>query len=498
MSRYLEFASFLLLSPAIFGQTAGSVGMFEGNSDVGTLLHPGAASYDPSTRSYTVTGSGENMWGTKDAFHFVWKKVSGDATLTADIRIVSEGGDAHRKAVLMMRQSLDADSAYADAAIHGDGLTSLQFRDEKGASTHEVQSNTSSPGKLRLTKRGNDFYMSIAGSGEELRVSGSSARFALQNPFYIGIGVCAHNKDRSEKAVFSNVELTALPAVSEAKPVLHSTLEIITVSSTDRRAVYTVADHIEAPNWTPDGASLIFNSKGRLHRIPVKGGKPEEIDTAFAVRCNNDHGISPDGTMLAISDGSQQDRRSRIYVVPISGGTPRLVTEKAPSYWHGWSPDGKTLTFCGQRDGEFDIYTIPVEGGTETRLTTAKGLDDGPEYSPDGKYIYFNSERTGRMQIWRMRPDGTEQEQITSDDYNNWFPHISPDGRLMAWLTYEKDVTGHPANKEVMLRVMSLADKKVRVLAKLFGGQGTINVPSWSPDSRRLAFVSYQLLPVSQ
>ena len=181
--------------------------------------------------------------------------------------------------------------------------------------------------------------------------------------------------------------------------------------------------------------------------------------------------------------------------MPIEGGAPRRITKNAPSYWHGWSPDGATLAFVGQRNGNFDIYTIPVTGGEETRLTTAKGLDDGPEYSPDGRYIYFNSDRTGRMQIWRMRADGSAQEQITSDEFNNWFPHISPDGRWMVFLTYEKEVTGHPENKNVMLRLMSLEDKKLSLLAKLLGGQGTINVPSWSPDSKRIAFVSYELIP---
>jgi Tol biopolymer transport system component len=170
------------------------------------------------------------------------------------------------------------------------------------------------------------------------------------------------------------------------------------------------------------------------------------------------------------------------------------MTQTGPSYWHGWSSDGKTLAFVGQRNGEFDIYTVPATGGEETRLTTAKGLDDGPEYSPDGQYIYFNSERTGHMQIWRMHPDGSAQEQVFADDYNNWFPHISPDGKWMVFLTYEKNVTGHPENKDVMLRLMSLEDKKIAVLAKLFGGQGTMNVPSWSPDSKSVAFVSYQLV----
>jgi TolB protein len=288
--------------------------------------------------------------------------------------------------------------------------------------------------------------------------------------------------------------LTLLIAVLAADPVV-STLETITVSSAQRRVVSVFQSHIEAPNWTRDGKHLIYNGGGLLYKIPVAGGAPEKIDTGFATRLNNDHGISFDGKWLAISDSSQEPRRSQIYVLPITGGTPRKVTKLAPSYWHGWSPDGKTLTYCAERNGNFDIYTIPFEGGEETRLTTADGLDDGPEYAPDGAYIYFNSVRTGRMQIWRMKPDGSNQEQLTFDDANNWFPHVSPDNKRIVFVTFEKDVVGHPANKNVELRMMNLKDRKVTTLAKLFGGQGTINVPSWSPDSKRVAFVSYRLVP---
>jgi TolB protein len=288
--------------------------------------------------------------------------------------------------------------------------------------------------------------------------------------------------------------VTAMPTTN-SQAVLHSTLETITVASTDRHVTYTSAGHFEAPNWTPDGGSLIFNRDGRIWRIPVAGGAPSHIDTGFATRCNNDHGISPDGKMIAISDQSVAPHLSIIYTVPIGGGNPHRVTERYPSYWHGWSPDGSALAFCGQRDGKFGIFTIPPDGGEETCLTITDGLDDGPDFSPDGKYIYFNSDRTGMMQIWRMRPDGKNPEQITSDDFNNWFAHPSPDGKWIVFLSYDKDVKGHPANKDVQLRLMSLSDGKIKVLAKLFGGQGTINVPSWSPDSLRLAFVSYQLLP---
>ncbi len=297
-----------------------------------------------------------------------------------------------------------------------------------------------------------------------------------------------------EKAVFSKVDLKTEATVAPAHPTLYSTLEIVPISNGDRRVVYATQGRIEAPNWTQDGKLILFNRDGRILRMPATGGTPEAIDTGFATHLNNDHGISPDGSLLAFSDQSQGDHESRIYIVPLAGGTPRRITARGPSYWHGWSPDGKTLTFCGARNDEYDVYTIPATGGEESRLTTAKGLDDGPEYSPDGKYIYFNSVRTGLMQIWRMKPDGSEQEQVTSDDFNNWFAHISPDGKWMVFLTYDKSVTGHPENKDVMLRLMRLdGEKKITVLAKLFGGQGTINVPSWSPDSRELAFVSYEL-----
>jgi Tol biopolymer transport system component len=227
--------------------------------------------------------------------------------------------------------------------------------------------------------------------------------------------------------------------------------------------------------------------------MPEKGGTPTVLDTGFATRCNNDHGVSPDGASLVISDQSQERRQSLIYVLPVTGGQPRRVTAQGPSYWHGWSPDGKTLAFCGERNGEFDIYSIPAEGGQETRLTTAKGLDDGPEFSPDGRSIYFNSVRTGKMQIWRMRTDGSAQEQVTADEFNNWFPHLSPDGRRLVFLSYEKDVTGHPENKDVTLRMLTLESGKIEILARLFGGQGTINVPCWSPDGRKIAFVAYWL-----
>ncbi|MFO0811286.1 MAG: hypothetical protein U0746_21870 [Gemmataceae bacterium] len=469
--------------------------LFEGHGDVGAVLHAGSTTFDATAKSYTLAGSGDNMWAAKDAFQFAWKRMSGDLALTADAALVGTGKNAHRKAVLMIRQSLDADAAYVDVALHGDGLTSLQFREAKGAATHEVQANVVGPKRLRIEKRGQYARMYLTAGGEELKFSGAAVRIAFTEPFYVGLGVCAHDKDTVEKAVFTNVQLTSpLPGV-EGRPALYSTLETQVTTSTDRRIVQVFPGRIEAPTWLRDGKTLVYNAGGRLYRIPATGGTPEAIDTGFATRCNNDHGVSPDGTQLVISDQSQGSRRSLIYTLPVGGGTPKLVTPVGPSYWHGWSPDGKTLAYCAERNGEFDVYTVPAAGGEETRLTTAKGLDDGPEYSPDGKHIYFNSDRSGRMQIWKMRADGSEQEQVTSDGFNDWFPHPSPDGRSLVFVSFEKDVVGHPADKDVTLRRLTLSTGKVDVLGRFLGGQGTANVPCWSPDGRRIAFVTYQTVP---
>jgi TolB protein len=476
---------------AAFPTFAATLGDFSGAADIGGPKRAGAAQFDAALRTHKISGGGKNMWFTNDAFHFVWKKVSGDVTLAADIAFEGTGVDPHRKACLLVRQSLDTDSAYADAALHGDGLTSLQYREAQGAMTREIQSAVKGPQRLSLEKRGKYVSMSIARAGEALQPAGGSFRLELTEPFYVGLGVCAHNDDALETAVFSNVELVENPPQKGGVLKLLSTLETVFIASKDRRVVWWTTNLIEAPNWSGDGTNLFFNSKGRIHRIAVTGGEPHVIDTGFATRCNNDHGISPDGTQLVISDQSQADRRSRIYTLSITGGTPKLVTERAPSYWHGWSPDGRTLAYCAERNSEFDIYTVSVNGGAETRLTTASGLDDGPDYSHDGKFIYFNSERSGHMQIWRMKTDGSEQTQVTHGAWNDWFPHPSPDGKWLVFLSYEPNVKGHPENKDVMLRLLSLDTGRIEVLAKLFGGQGTINVPSWSPDSRRLAFVSY-------
>jgi TolB protein len=287
-----------------------------------------------------------------------------------------------------------------------------------------------------------------------------------------------------------------LPCKSQtnAEKQLVSHLEIYDLETKARTLVYSSESHFEAPNWTNNGKLLVFNSKGKLYKIPVSGESvPEEINTGFATKCNNDHLLSPDGKQIAVSHHIEENNLSKIFILPFEGGTPKLVTEKGPSYLHGWSVDGKRLAYCADRNGDYNIFSIDTSGGNETQLTSAKGLDDGPEYSPDGKYIYFNSVRTGMMQIWRMKTNGSEQTQITNDGYHDWFAHVSPNNKKIVFLSYDKTVDGHPANKTVWLRMMNVGENKPEILFELFGGQGTINVPSWSTDSKRFAFVSYEL-----
>jgi hypothetical protein len=476
---------------------------FERNGDIGNPSRPGSVVRETDD-AWIVAGGGENMWFTNDAFHFTYTPITGDFRLSAAVAWLQTGGNPHRKAALIIRESVAPDAAYIDVAVHGDGLTSLQFRDIAGGPTREIQFAQANPGKVAIQRMGDVFFACSEINGAWVP-SGAFFRMKLPTQVLVGLGVCAHDDQVLEKARFTSIALNPEPlalrnagrsdqVAATTNLFLHSTLETVAIGSKDRRILYHTQDRIEAPNWSPDGTFLLFNSKGRILRLAAQGGPPETVETGFAIKCNNDHGISPDGKHLVISDQTKTGK-SLIYTLPITGGEPKLITMLGPSYWHGWSPDGKTLAYCAERNGQFDIYTIPAAGGEERRLTDAKGLDDGPDYSPDGQFIYFNSERSGRMQIWRIRTDGTEPTQITHDERNNWFPHPSPDGKWIVYLSYEPSISGHPENQAVRLCLLPTTGGPVQELARLFGGQGTINVPSWSPDSRHVAFVSYEQLP---
>jgi len=479
--------------------TPAGPGEFDGHGDVGAPAIAGAASYNPVSQDYALSAAGTNMWAQHDEFHFVWKRLTGDFILHARVQLVGSGVEAHRKAGLIVRSTLDADAPYVDAIVHGDGLTSLQFRRSKGGATEERQSAVKGAAVLQLERRSSRFIMSAAKGGEPFTVI-DIADVAVGDEVFAGLALCSHNAVVTERAIFSNVRIVrpAAEGSVQYRDYLGSVLEVLDIATGQRRILHRSDDPFEAPNWTRDGGALIYNTsgrgegRGRLVRFDLATGRGTPIDTGTSNRNNNDHVISFDGTMLGISDSSGGGQ-SAVYTVPIGGGAPRRITPLTPSYLHGWSPDGKTLVYTGWRAREFDIYAIAADGsGTERRLTTETGLDDGPEYSPDGKFIYFNSVRSGTMQIWRMAPDGSNAEQLTNDDWNNWFPHVSPDGQSVAFISFPRDVSpsDHPYYKHVLLRLMPAGGGPPRVIAYVYGGQGTMNVPSWSPDSRMLAFVS--------
>jgi TolB protein len=469
-----------------------SIGVFEGQSDVGSVKHPGAASFDANTQKYLISGSGANIWADKDEFHYLWKRMTGDFILTARMHLLGTAAEPHRKIGWMVRQSLDTSSPHVVAVAHANGLTDLQYRPSAGALTLEQTSIVQGADVLQLERRGGSYILSVARFGEPFTVE-KSVDVALGDAVFVGLFVCAHNADRTETAVFDNVRIT-VPAKSSFVPYhdyIGSNIEILDVASGDRQHIYHSPDSLQAPNWTRDGRALIYNSKGRLYRLDLAAKKPVEINTDFAVNNNNDHVLSFDGKMLGISHQAE-DNLSRVYILPAAGGKPRELTRLGPSYLHSFSPDGKYVIYTGGRNGNFDIYKMASGGGEEIRLTDAPSLEDGSEYTPDGLTIYFNSTRSGLMQLWRMHADGSGQERVTHSDTNDWFAHISPDGKQIVYLSFLQDIQPeeHPFYRRVCIRLMPISGEPAKVIAYLYGGQGTINTPSWSPDSRRVAFVS--------
>lgn len=496
-ARFFSLPSLLLASFLLYSSTsiAQPIGVFDQLSDIGPVLYKGNVNYNGSTGEYAFSGAGNNIWYTSDDFHLLWKRLKGDFILQARGKLLGKGVEAHRKFGWMVRSSLDTNAAMVSAAVHGDGLTALQYRPTKGSHVAELRSEVSGPDVIQLERRGKKYIMSVAKFGDPFEVE-QVMEANLPDDVYAGLFICAHNKNVVEEAVFDNVRII-LPAKEnfEAyRQYIGSHIETMDVFSGQRLVHHTSPVSLQAPNWTPDGKALLYNSNGLMYRYDIATGQPAVLPTGDVIGNNNDHVISFDGKMLGLSSSSSNPNMgSRVYTVPISGGTPTLITPLAPSYLHGWSPDGKFLTYTAERNNKnYDIYKIPSTGGDEIRLTSTEGLDDGSEYSPDGKYIYFNSVRSGTMQIWRMKEDGSEQTQLTNDGLNNWFPHISPDGKWIVFLSFRKDVSpgDHPFYKHVYLQRMPVTGGKSTVIAYIYGGQATINTPSWAPNSKRIAFVS--------
>ncbi len=451
--------------------------------------------WDNERQTFTLSGSGNGFGEINESLYFVYSFEVKNIIIAAEVNWPKGQNNCKQQAGIMLRENLTEKSRFIAIGCNACGAVSLIFRLCENTSIKVEPIKRLKNCVLWLERIGHDVKVRLANFGEPLDdIITISFNF---EKFYAGLFI--YSGTIREKAIVSfknfRTYYTAKEDFIPYRDYIGSQLEILEIDSGIRRILYCTKEGIEAPNWTKDGKEIIFNSKGLLYRFNLYTKEINPINTAFATSNNNDHGLSPDGKWIAISNHDNllpQGKNSIIYVLPSDGGIPRKITPLAPSYWHGWSPDGKWLVYTAMRNNCWNIYKISLEGGEEIALTQNEFLNDGPEFSPDGKKIFFNSNRTGRMQIWRMNTDGTEQQQITNDEFQNWFPHPSPDGTKVVFLSYFSEINSweHPYYKVVMLQIMNSDGTDKRILSYLYGGQGTINVPSWSPDGRMIAFIS--------
>ena len=438
---------------ASFAQSP-DLGIFDRYSNLGEVRAAEPVSYDPASETYRLGGE-----------TYLWTSVQGDFILRAEVSGTAGG---------------------VRLADHlGTPVAAYELQPEVDTAAWIV---------VEIRREGDTLRTYGAPFGEPLAL-GTEGPAGLRNELFAGL----FSRAGAQEIHFRNVRLTK-PAPPDLVPYtdyLPSRLELLEVETGLRTVLLTSGHSLQAPNWTADGEYLIYNSNGFLYRYRLADGYVDLLNTGFATRNNNDHVLSFDGTQLGISHHvAEEDGASTIFVLPVEGADePRRVTLPyvGHSYLHGFSPDAKQVVFTGGRNGKYDIYLADVATGAETAVTDTPGLDDGPEFSADGRYIYFNSNRSGRMQLWRVDADGSNPTRLTrDDDYNDWFPHLSPDGEQIIFLSFGTDVESsqHPFYKHVTLRTMPVGGGEPRIVAYLYGGQGTINVPSWSPDGRYVAFVS--------
>jgi TolB protein len=480
----------------------GSLGVFQGQGDVGAVTPAGSATFDRATGRYILSSAGANTWYHVDAFHYLWMKASGDWTLTAEIkfpaRTYAREPNPHRKGVLMFRQSLDPGSEYAALALHGSGLTALQFRHARGANTEDIEVNEEYPQTLRIEKRGEVITAYVSMHGELARPVGASTHLHLKSPYYLGLGALSHEPDLTDTVEFAHVVVSRPDATRSVQPTLYSTLEVIQTEDQFRRAtaLRSAPALMSSAAWSAGSHSVYVEEAGVLEQIAY-----HEAPAATDVRpvmpgdlnnCPGHLGLSPDGQWLAVTC-KRELGTYQIYILPVAGGAPRQLTQGSQSsFFHAWSADGSSVAFTrGSGTSKADVFTIPASGGDELRLTS-DAINDGPDFSPDGKFIYFDSSRSGTTQIWRMHPDGSAAEQITDDEHENSSPHISPDGKSLAFLS--RPSSAGDAISDAAIKILGFDDGLIRTLVEFQGNRDSLAMQTWG-DRNHLAFISYQQLP---
>jgi Tol biopolymer transport system component len=469
-----------------------SAGSFESQQSNTTIFdgvkgEPGELSIDANQTIH--------IWKSRDfgqpaGIGFAFRKIYGDFILTVQLK---NQQNTDQSFYGLQIDIADSALSFKTKLDQQSNLIVELLQDTK--STHlSKDGQVKNPDVFQVEQVGAELIFSAANYGKPLKLI---ARYTLPKVQNINVGIYREFA-AGDKNLFEMRNLRwVIPAWKGFIPFHHylgSRLEILDVVSGERKVIYETAAGIEAPNWTSDGDTIIYNSSGRVYKLYLPTKKVSLFNTGFEVKNNNDHIISYKSKLLGITHMEKViDDIWHVYKLPINGGEPVQLTFKAPSYLHGWSPDGRYILYTSRRNNQFEIYRGNSDGtGEELQLTNNDSMDDGSEYTPDGKYIYFNSNRTGAMRLWRMDADGKNPKQITRDNFNDWFPHISPDGKHVLFLSYLPDVESdlHPYYKPVYLRMLPIAGGEAKVVAYLYGGQGTINVPSWSPDGRYVAFVS--------
>lgn len=490
--RCLTAIAFITLSNLA---QAEPLGQFMATTTLGAEKLQGNFIYAEDSQHYTINNPSGLGFTSDEQFHYAYNQQAGDFILRAKIAFGQSATNTRRKVGFALRENLAATSPGIQAVVDTSGLTTLEFRERESGPWQHYRLPVSAPDILQIERRGDTFIFSAAKQGEPFQVT-SVSQVKMGPTIYAGLSYFPAQTDAS--VTFSNVRII-LPAAPNFRPYqdyIGSNLEILDMRTGNSRIIFRSPDSIQAPNWTRDGKFLIYNSKGLLYKYDLKRGNSQVLNTGFATANNNDHVLSWNGQQIGISHHAVDDnKRSTLYTLPLTGShKPTQINAKGAgrSYLHGFSPDDKQLIFTGERNNEYNIFTIDLRTKKETQLTFTRTLDDGAEYTPDGKTIYFNSNRTGLMQLWRMQADGSDQQQVTFDNYNNWFPHISPDGKKLVFLSFMTDIDpgDHPFYRQVYLREMPISGGQASIIAYVYGGQGTINVPSWSPDGASIAFVS--------